>query len=120
MSRISHILLNNTGDDPTAVGTAVRCDAWHYGGERLFTVAAHVSNYVGAVVIEASLAENPTSNDWFEVTKFVFEPEGLGGFIGVSGKSFRGNYVWLRASMQRPVNENIVIIGHIDRVLLNF
>lgn len=129
MSRTSVTILPNTQDNVSLTGTPVRADGWCGFHDRLYTVAVHVSNFQGTVHIEASLAAEPTETDWFdaiEPLKFPRTAMATGETAAV-GSSFRGNYVWLRARMERddlgiapdaqvPIS---MALGFVDRILLN-
>lgn len=123
MSKISLVLLDNTDNNTTAVGDPIRCDGWHGFGERLFTVAIHVSDFAGDVLIEASLADEPTNDDWFNVADPVtFERQTQPTGALSAGFSFRGNYAWIRARMVRADSTFDIpdpTYGFVDRVLLN-
>jgi hypothetical protein len=123
MSKISLVLLNNTENNVTAVGTPVRCDGWHGFGERLFTVAVHVSDFAGQVFIEASLADEPGDNDWFSAADPVtFERQSQPVGALSAGFSFRGNFAWIRARMARGDSDFEMpdpTYGFVDRILLN-
>lgn len=120
MSRTSQFLLASAPDELDISGTPTRC------GGALHTVAVHVSNFIGRVHIEGSLASAPGDGDWFPVVDPIDYPRQSVsvGETSVVGISFRGNYVWLRARVERshlapPVNNPAAIYGFVDKILLN-
>jgi hypothetical protein len=100
------------------------------------TVAISLNNFSGRIYIQASLADNPADDDWFPVflqsdmpfvqfPRDLFNPSGLyGGDTGTFAYTFVGNYVWLRAIVNRdyltptPINDSTV--GSVSEILLNY
>lgn len=120
MSRTSQFLLVPTADTLDIVGPPVRC------GGPLHTVAAHVSNFTGRVHLEASLVAEPGDADWFPVVEPLDYPRDMAsiGETSVVGVTFRGNYLWLRARVERshlapPVGDPAATYGLVDKILLN-
>lgn len=116
----SYPLLSNTGGQVTAVGTPVRVDTSVSGADTVITISAVVSNFMGRIRIEGTLAVEPTEDDWFDATEaLVFprpsKPQGVGESVSV-GRTFTANLVWIRARMDRPG----MVSGLVDRVLVNF
>lgn len=56
-----------------------------------------INNFVGSVIIQASLATVPTDSDWFDVTSTLSEINDTN--YGNILHNFRGNYVWIRAKV---------------------
>ena len=124
------IELNVTGD-------AVRADAWFLNKDGLHTVTFHLENLTGRIFIEASLASVPEENDWFTVNlngaqPFAqyplkpLEPTGITGDTFVDAYTFQGNFLWLRARLDRsyviPVpttDTEKSLLGSIRKILLN-
>jgi hypothetical protein len=104
------------------------------------TISVSISNFTGRIYIEASLADNPTEQDWFSVSvkdelpyvQFPLDPNNpsgstttyIGGDTGTFAYTFVGNYVWIRARVNRdyltptPIDANTV--GSVDLILMNF
>jgi|15BtaG_2_1085339.scaffolds.fasta_scaffold50702_2 hypothetical protein len=105
------------------VGEAARGDGFYGFSDGLHTVSFHVKNFTGRIFIEATLIEEPTDDDWFNINLMVDqvflqwdnETETL-------GVSFVGNFVHLRASVDRSylVNQTYdpVLHGTVDKVVL--
>lgn len=115
MSRTSQFLFVPTVDELDITGTPVSCLG------SLHTIAVYVSNFVGKIHIEASIVVAPQGGDWFE----IFEPfEYLQGETSVKGRTFSGNFLWLRARVERsylspPMSNAASAYGIVDKILLN-
>jgi hypothetical protein len=100
------------------------------------TVAVTLNNFTGRILIEATLAADPAEEDWFPVylqnglpyvqfPQILFAPTGLlGGDTGTQAYTFVGNYVWVRAKVNRdyltPVPIDDTTVGSVAEILLNF
>lgn len=104
-------LLSSTNDKLSIIGEPVRVDNW-YGrsGGGLYTFAISVAKFVGFIYIDASLVSKPTDSDWFPISlngksNFLSYPTGNGnpliGETSLTGFTVNGNYIWLRARMDR-------------------
>ena len=100
------------------------------------TVSISVANFIGRVYIEGSLASDPSDDDWFPI-KLVgnldyiqfprnqnFPTGAGGGDTGVVAYSFSGNYIWVRARLDRdyliPFPQSTQYVGAIRYILLNY
>jgi hypothetical protein len=101
----------------------------------LHTVSISVSNFIGRVYIEGSLASDPQEGDWFAIEleskpyiqfpKDKNRPTGSnGGDTETLAYSFSGNYIWIRARLNRdyliPYPTDDLFVGQIERILLNY
>jgi len=100
------------------------------------TVSISVVNFIGRIYIQGSLASQPGPTDWFSIplvgdTPFVQFPQnpaaptGSGnGDTGVVAFSFSGNYIWLRAIVDRtyliPPPTDPYLVGAVRYILLNY
>lgn len=90
----------------TVTGGTYPAAAYYLGNKDLQTVNLKVSNCVGNIVIEASLATTPTSNDWFK----VYELEANANAVANSAPqlasnasiytNITGNFVFMRAKVE--------------------
>lgn len=141
MSKTSVLMLSNTQGDLNVSGDAIRADGWYGFSDGLHTIALYVVNFVGRVWIEASIADNPTDDDWFPVNlsgnssapymQFPQDPTSPTGSNGIGdlatiGLNVTGNYTWLRARVDRSyiqpqptAQKDILALGYIDHILLN-
>ena len=100
------------------------------------TVSISTSNFIGRVFIEGSLATDPSEADWFAIPLVVGSdylqfpldrnaPTGSGGGdTGTVAYSFSGNYIWIRARVNRdylsPAPQDASLVGAINYILLNY
>jgi hypothetical protein len=100
------------------------------------TVSMSVANLIGRIYIEGSLATDPTEEDWFpiklvgnldfiEFPRNPNAPTGNGrGDTSVLAFSFSGNYIWIRARLDRnyliPFPQDTQYVGAVRYVLLNY
>ena len=98
----STIILTNQ-DELSYTGEKFKGDGYYGYSDGLHTVSFHVNNFIGRLNLQATLVEDPTESDWFNI--------GLGtttDYLDYSSQStatkgvtFTGNFVWLRASVDR-------------------
>jgi hypothetical protein len=132
----SAVLLSTTNNKINVVGAKQKGAGYtnFLGGSH--TVAITTNNFTGRVYIEASLASDPTEQDWFSVAVVndlpyvqfprdplnpTGNPQGDTGTVSVT---FVGNYVWVRARLNRdylnPVPSDPTLLGSVQEVLLNY
>lgn len=128
MSLKSISLLDNTADNRSVVGAPIRVDEGYGHAGRVYTIAIHVSNFVGFIHIEASLVGEPTADDWFNVVlPFEFprvDARAQPGETATVGLTFTGNFAWIRARMHRDGLPEMPTgvpnpYGFVDRILVN-
>jgi Flp pilus assembly protein TadG len=96
------ILSNQThpGDSSTVsvTGEKYQGDAYYSRSDGFHTVQYIVTNFIGEITVQATLATAPTTDDWFTLTSTrhlstaTDTTESDGSFL----KNFVGNYVWVR------------------------
>ncbi len=119
------------------VGNKVRGDGYFGFTDGNHTVSIHLANFTGRIWIEGSLAQNPrdndlyeqygTDSDWFPISLSISAPYlDFEGETGSFAYTFKGNFVWLRARLDRsdidPVpedNDELALYGTIRKILLN-
>ena len=116
-------------------GTEQRGAGWNQSLGNTHTIAMTVQNFVGRIYIEVSLASTPGAGDWAPVNlagglpyiQFPLNPAaptGLnGGDTGTWSWSFSGNYIWVRARMDRTylgLTPPVIGYGSVVQVLMNF
>lgn len=122
-------LLNQTGEPQRAAGyytTAIN-GGWH-------TVSADLVNFTGRVYIEATLSATPTESDWFPIqlhsntayAQFPVRPlfpTGLNGDTSTVGWTFRGNFVFVRARIDRsyiaPPPNDLSTVGVARKIMMS-
>ena len=133
---ISVTLLPTTGTQLNLTGQRQKGAGYSNFAGASHTVSISCSNFVGRIYIEASLETEPTEADWFPVTvlrnlPYVEFPQDLSHPTGVSqgdtsttAYEFAGNYVWVRARLDRtyltPVPIDPDTVGSVDEVLMNY
>jgi len=90
----------------TVTGNSRPAAAYYLGNQNLQTVNISLTNVTGNIVIEASLASVPTSNDWFKVYELEANANGGGNSEPVVNSNastytnITGNFVYLRAKVE--------------------
>lgn len=108
-------------------GDAFRADGYYGYTDGNHTISIHFQNYTGRFYMEASLVTDPAETDWFPISLTTStEYLHLSEETSVQGYTFQGNFVWLRARMDRsyisPVpdtSEEIASLGSVTKVYLN-
>lgn len=141
MSTVSYVMLTHK-NEYNYTGEAFRGDASFGSSDGLHTVSARVTNFVGRLYIEATLASTPAETDWFPVfltsganyyqfpqnSVATIEDLSVGrGESATVGFSFRVNAMFLRARVDRSYhpgyNEDTGFStaqwGGVEEVLLN-
>lgn len=103
MSNTSEIILSNqpfSGDSTlTITGEKFKGDGYYGRSDGVHTVQYTVSNFVGSILVQVTLATSPIEEDWVTLADTehtslnVNDANSTGSFI----KNFTGNYVWVRA-----------------------
>lgn len=127
MSKTSLILMDDSGLNVSLKGDPVRADGWWGYTDGKSTVSIHVQEFTGRVAIEATLASEPTEDDWFPVWLLTTTP-----YIDMKNESssqaftFEGNFTYVRAildrsyiQMQPTTNDQIQEYGKVRKILLN-
>ena len=85
----------------TLVGEAFKGDGYYNRTDGMHTIQYTVTDFIGSIVIEATLVADPTEDDWFPVQSHHFDIDEFGDSISGSYISnFTGNYVWVRAVLE--------------------
>jgi hypothetical protein len=132
----SIILMPSTGDSLNYVGSPQKGAGYSNFAGASHTVSISVTNFVGRVYIEASLETQPTDSDWFpialkydlpylEYPQDPYHPTGAAqGDTGTTAYTFTGNYVWIRARMDRsylnPIPVDPESVGEINVIWLKY
>jgi hypothetical protein len=94
------------GNSYTVTGNSQPAAAYYLGNQDLQTVALKVTNCVGNIVLEASLATSPTESDWFDVYKLVANanaPSNTASQLASNASVYtniEGNFVYMRAKVE--------------------
>lgn len=112
MTDFSEILLSNhshPGDsaNETVTGDAVKGDGYYGRSDGVHTVQYTYTGLTGTIIIKATLAINPSDDDWFSVHSYNAEQETASKIV-----NFTGNYVWIKATVNYTD-------GSIESIMLN-
>jgi hypothetical protein len=129
-------LLPTTGRQINVVGSKQKGAGYSNFSGASHTISITCSNFVGRIYIEATLETDPSDRDWFPVTikdnlpyvQFPLDPwyptGAQQGDTGTYAYGFVGNYVWVRARLDRTYLDPIPIdpetVGSVDQVLMNY
>lgn len=123
MARESIILMDDTTGQKSLVGPKRKADGWYGKTDGQHTVAFYLNAFEGRLRIEATLETDPGDDDWFNV---VLDGESLDYLdftvttTNVVVRTFKGNFVWVRAVLDRnhlPGTENDY--GNVRKILMN-
>ena len=143
-ARKSILMMSATGRNHNVTGTAIRADGYFGHTDGIHTVQVVVNNFTGSFGVQGTLATEPTEADWFDINlnanwnvssadPKISYPEnpasllggGPDGDTGTKAFTFVGNFVYLRAILDRsniPEGSDLAPttqLGQIDRVLLS-
>lgn len=80
----------------TVVGEKYRGDGYYGRSDGLHTAQITVSDMVGTIKIQGTLAVEPVDADWFDITGAEYDST-ADGRTGSFMYNFTGNFVWVRA-----------------------
>lgn len=90
----------------TVTGNSQPAAAYYLGNQNLQTVNISLTNCTGNIVIEASLATDPTNDDWFDVYELTANADAAANTapqIASNAKMYtnvQGNFVYMRAKVE--------------------
>jgi len=117
-------LLSDTGLTLSVTGAKFKADGFS-GGDGLHTVGIYLNDFVGRVVIQGTLVVEPTDTDWFSVTldgeavNYIQYDNNTSGLVV---KNFTGNFVWVRAKMDRTYiapDPDPNAVGRVTQIIMN-
>ena len=88
---------NYDGSSTSFDSVAKKGDGWYGYGDGNHTVAYFPNGFTGTIKMQGSLAETPTSTDWFDISGTT-----TGALTANSTAvtyNFTGNFVWVRAAI---------------------
>lgn len=104
MAQSETILTANThpGDSTveTITGEKYKGDGYYGRSDGFHTVQYNINGFIGTVEIQATLAIDPTADDWFAVYTQAYPVSNDEGTTGSFLTNFTGNYVWVRAVIE--------------------
>jgi len=149
---ISVTLLGTTNNQINVIGIKQKGAGYNNMVGNNHTVSINLDNFTGRIYIQGSLATDPNADsDWFNIpigngtpyVQFPLDPALPTGFdpallqwptnqypnitqgdTGIFAYSFSGNYVWLRAVVDRkylvPPPTDAYFVGSVNQILLNY
>lgn len=118
-----HSVILTSKPEMSYVGEKFRGDGYYGFNDGLHTVSFHVKQFTGRIYLQATLMDDPTEDDWFNISLMV-DQEFLqwGNETETLGVTFIGNFVFLRARVDRSylVDQNYDVATHgvVDKVVL--
>jgi len=95
------ILSNNTHDGDSTVqtvtGSKFKGDGFYGRSDGFHTVQYNLIGFIGTINVMATLAVDPTDDDWFTVYTQAYPVVMNAGTTKSNFANFTGNYVWIRA-----------------------
>tara|TARA_B100000900_G_scaffold415058_1_gene443613 strand:- start:3041 stop:3382 length:342 start_codon:yes stop_codon:yes gene_type:complete len=92
------ILSNKTATDGSSLtsfeGEKFKGDGYYGRSDGFHTVQYDFSGLSGDIIIQATIATNPTNDDWFDVHTYTANVE-----TATKYHNFTGNFVWIRAKL---------------------
>jgi|TARA_X000000950_G_C13915136_1_gene660659 hypothetical protein len=92
--------LTHPGDSTTEIRTAnkLKGDGYYGRADGFHTVQYNVTGFIGKIVVQATLAVDPASTDWFTLdnTEHASADDSSTNADGSFIVNFTGNYVWIR------------------------
>lgn len=121
------ILMGDTTGELSVIGDKKRADGWYGSKNAIHTIQISVSKFKGRIGIQGTLAVNPSEEDWFYINltgnnKYL---EYKCGESLTSAINITGNFIWLRAVMDRGEGINdlsrdqISAMGSVSRIILS-
>jgi hypothetical protein len=72
---------------------------YHKKLNNLHTAVYSVNSFVGTIKLQATLALDPSNNDWFDIVNSSFGGDStITGGTTTHTVNFSGNFVWIRAA----------------------
>lgn len=111
--------LTHPGDSTVTTRTSkdLKGDGYYGRADGFHTVQYNVTGFIGKIIIQATLAIQPTNEDWFEVSNTehsnLNDSTGSDNASGSFIKNFTGNYVWVRAYVSDWTD------GTVNSIMLN-
>jgi hypothetical protein len=132
------VQVNHPGDSTTEeyISAKVKGDGYYKGGDGYHTMSFKLSDFIGKLTVQGTLAIEPTADDWFDVE--LLNPNSLAGYsvdatgaveVGVEITeldytdkgttiskiyNFTGNFVWVRVKVDSFVQ------GTINHIRMNY
>jgi hypothetical protein len=97
----------------TVTGDVYKGDGYYGRSDGFHTVQYTLDGFIGTVNIQATLAIEPTEDDWFTVYTQAYPVVNDEGTTASKVTNFTGNYVWIRAYISNWTD------GTVENIKLN-
>jgi hypothetical protein len=81
-------------------GDKYKGDGYYGRSDGIHTVQYDITGFIGTISIQATLAVDPTQDDWFTVYTQSYPVSNDEGTSLTKITNFTGNYVWIRAYVE--------------------
>jgi|TARA_R110000851_G_scaffold84071_7_gene183576 hypothetical protein len=112
-------ILANTGSTMNTTGVKVKADSYYGYTDGIHSVSIKYTNFVGTVKLQATLSLNPAEADWGDI-KTITKATSV---TSTEIHTFKGNYVYLRAVVDRSAVGNgvdyLAAYGAISQISLS-
>lgn len=81
----------------TVTGEKYKGDGYYGRSDGFHTIQYSIDSFIGTVEVQATLAIDPTEDDWFTVYTQAYPVVNDEGTTKSNFANFTGNYVWIRA-----------------------
>ncbi len=103
ISSTNNTQLTHPGDSTVTTRTSdkLKGDGYYGRSDGLHSVQYNVNGFIGKIVAQGTLAIDPGSTDWFDLSTSIHsnlgDSTGSDNATGSFIKNFTGNFVWVRA-----------------------
>jgi len=84
-------------DGPIVVGGKYHGDGYYGYSDGLHTVAFFVDGFIGSIILQGTLASDPSESDWATIDSATLTA--TVATTSASTVNLTGNYVWIRAKV---------------------
>ena len=112
-------MLGNSGSDMNSTGDKIKADSYFGYTDGIHSVSVKLNSFKGTIKLQGTLSLTPATADWGDV-KII---EKATAISGTEIHTFKGNYVYLRAVLDRSgVGDGSTynsLYGSISQILLS-
>ena len=119
ISSTNYTQLTHPGDSTVTTRTSdkLKGDGYYGRSDGLHSIQYNVNGFLGRIVTQGTLAVEPGTTDWFDLTTTVHsnlgDSTGSDNATGSFIKNFTGNFVWIRTFVSDWTD------GTINSIVLN-
>ena len=102
----------------TVTGDKFKGDGYYGRSDGLHSIQYNVNGFLGKIITQATLAIDPGTADWFDISTTVHsnlgDSTGSDNATGSFIKNFTGNFVWIRAYVSDWTDGtvNSIVLNH--------